>query len=170
MPSKMKKLIDEIIEASGNNYFIFRSEINNSVRHLKDQTEMVPNTSGLYLVFRKKNIEEIANDFSHLNYSIEEEYYELLYFGKAGGLTKSGKVINQGLRSRINNVVSDSSRALKHIKRANYWKIVMNEFNFYSLRVLYTELPNPQSIENIIYDFLDNNNLRYPLLNKKRGR
>ena len=167
---KMEQLINDIIESLGNNYFEFRFNSSNPVRHLKEQTALVPNTPGLYLVFRKIGNGEDFTNFSHLNYLIESEYYELLYFGKAGGLTKDGKYIVQGLNGRINNVVSDSSRKLKDIKRARYWNTIMNEFNFIEFRVIFSEQPNPQAFENIIYNFLDNNNLKYPLMNKKRGR
>lgn len=160
----MKQSINDIIESTGNNFFYFKFNSKNPVRHLKEQTAIVPNTPGVYLVFRKiTNGEDITN-FSYLNYIIEGEDYELLYFGKAGGLTKNGKVIVQGLNSRINNVVSDS------IKRAKYWDMIMNEFNFQEFKVIFSEQPNPQLIENIIYNFLDSNNLKYPLMNKKRGR
>ena len=167
---KMEQLINNIIESRGTNYFDFRINSANPVRHLKERTAMVPNTPGLYLVYRKIGNEEDLNKFSHLNYLIESEYYELLYFGKAGGLTKNGKDIVQGLNGRINNVVSDSSRNLKDIKRAKYWNLIMNEFSFHEFRVIFSEQPNPQAFENIIYNFLYNNNLKYPLMNKKRGR
>jgi hypothetical protein len=166
----MEQLINDIIESRGTNYFDFRFNSTNPVRHLKEQTEMVPNTPGLYLVYRKIGNDEDITNFLHLNYLIESEYYELLYFGKAGGITKNGKDIVQGLNGRINNVVSDSSRNLKDIKRAIYWNIIMNEFNFHEFRVIFSEQPNPQAFENIIYNFLDINNLKYPLMNKKRGR
>jgi hypothetical protein len=166
----MVQIINKIIESSDNNSFEFIINMNNPIRHLKEQSQNVPNTPGLYLVFRKKITDEDYSKFSHLNYLIDGEYYELLYFGKAGGLTKKGKVIKQGLNGRINNVISDSIRELKDIKRANYWNIIMNEFNISQLRIIYSEISNPQDFENRIYNFLDSNNLLYPLLNKKRGR
>jgi hypothetical protein len=166
----MEQLINNIIQTRGNNYFDFRSNSTNPVRHLKEQTASVPNTPGLYLVFRKVGKEEGVTDFSHLNYLIESEYYELLYFGKAGGLTKNGKYIVQGLNGRINNVVSDSSRNLKDIKRAEYWSLIMKEFNYDELRMIFSEQADPQDSENIIYNFIDKGTLEYPLMNKKRGR
>ena len=105
-----------------------------------------------------------------MNYEIELERNELLYFGKAGGLTNKGRIIIQGLKGRINNVISDSSRNLKDIKRANYWNIVMNDFNFIKFIIIYYEHDNPQVVENTIYNFLDESNLKYPLMNKRRGR
>jgi hypothetical protein len=166
----MVQLINDIIELNSNNYFEFTNNTNNPVVHLKEQTQFVPNTPGLYLVFRENNLNVNQPSISHLNYLIQGEKYELLYFGKAGGLTQKGKVIKQGLKGRINNVISDSFRDLKDIKRANYWSIIMNEFNINQLRIIYSEVSNPQDFENIIYNYLDNNNLKYPLLNKKRGR
>ncbi len=125
----MLQLINEIIELRGNSYFEFTNNTSNHIRHLKEQSLEVPDTPGIYLVFRKSILNEFQSSFSHLIYLIEGENYELIYFGKAGGLTQKGKAIKQGLRGRINNVISDSKRELKDIKRANYWNIIMNEFN-----------------------------------------
>lgn len=80
------------------------------------------------------------------------------------------KKIIQGLNGRINNVVSDKYRNLKDEKRANYWNLIMNEFNFNELIIIYKLHNNPIEVENNIYDFLDKYNLKYPLINKKRGR
>jgi hypothetical protein len=165
----MQNLINKIIDNKGNNYFEFYCNSNNPVMHLKEQTKSVPNRSGLYLVFSKINTESFKN-CAHLNYEIELEWNELLYFGKAGGLTNKGRNIIQGLNGRINNVISDSSRNLKDIRRANYWNIVMNDFNFEKFTIIYIEHKNPQEIENFIYNFLDENNRKYPLMNKRRGR
>ncbi len=166
----MKKLIDSIISERNNNFFHFSRDSENTVRHLKEQSNRTPDSPGLYLVFRKITDEKMNTNLSHLHYRIENQNYQVLYFGKAGGLTKNGKVIKQGLRGRINNVVSDSSRNLIDIKRALYWKIVMNEFDFSQFLIIYKTHENPQSIENIIYNYLDANNLQYPVMNKKRGR
>ena len=166
----MQNLINNIIENKGNNYFEFYCNLNNPLRHLKERTCLVPNQSGLYLVFSKKTKDEFLENCAHLNYKIDLELNELLYFGKAGGLTKKGRIIIQGLNGRINNVISDSSRNLKNIKRANYWNIVMNDFNIPKFTIIYIEHNNPQEVENTIYNFLDENNLKYPLMNKKRGR
>ena len=163
----MRQLVQNIIERKLNNYFEFYRDYDNPIKHLKNQTNSVPNCSGLYLVFSKKKSFEISE---HLNFEIENEIKELLYFGKAGGITKKGKVIKQGLNGRINNVVSDSHRNLKDIKRANYWNVVMNDNDFDKLTIIYFIDDNPQEIEDVIYSFLDERNLRYPLMNKKRGR
>lgn len=166
----MIETINNIIGSNGNIFFEFWSNTNNPVRHLKEQTLSVPNNPGLYLVFRRNTSSLLQSTFPHLNYLIDGEDYELLYFGKAGGLTRTGKVIKQGLQGRINNVISDSNRQLKDIRRADYWSLIMNEFNIPELRIIYAEHSNPNKIENNIYYYLDNHNLRYPLLNKKRGR
>ena len=166
----MQELIINIIENKVNNSFQFNCNENNPVNHLRVQTIAVPNSSGLYLVFFKRRDEELCDNCAHLNYQIKLQLNELVYFGKAGGVTKNGKVIRQGLRGRINNVISDSSRNLKDVKRANYWNIVMNERGFEKFTIIYFEHENPQNLENIIYNFLDEGNYKYPLLNKRRGR
>jgi hypothetical protein len=122
------------------------------------------------LVFSRKRKDEFSENCSHLNYKIDLEWHELVYFGKAGGVFKDGKPISQGLNGRINNVISDSSRNLKDIKRANYWNIVMNDHHFEKFTVIYFEHDNPQDIENTIYNFLGEGNKKYALMNKKRGR
>ena len=166
----MQELIINIIENTGNNYFEFNCNENNPVNHLREQTNAVPNSSGLYLVFSKRRNEEFCENCAHLNYQIVLEWNELVYFGKAGGVTGNGKVIRQGLKGRINNVISDRSRNLKDIRRAYYWNIVMNEFDFEKFTIIYFEHENPQDLENIIYNFLDDGDYKYPLLNKRRGR
>jgi hypothetical protein len=162
----MEDLIRKIVNNKGKNYFEFNNNNENPVKYLKEQTKSVPNTAGLYLVFTKKN----NNEFKHLNFEIENDLHQLLYFGKAGGLTKKGKSIRQGLNGRINNVISDSKLNLKDVKRAIYWERIMNEFKFNKLTIIYFEDKNPQELENKIYSFLDKEEKRYPLMNKKRGR
>lgn len=167
---KMQELIINIIENNGHNSFEFNYNENNPVNHLRVQTNKVTDNPGIYLVFSKRSNEEFCMNCAHLDYEIGLEWNHLVYFGKAGGATKNGKVIKQGLKGRINNVISDSSRNLKDIRRANYWNIVMNECYFEKFTVIYFEHENPQEIENTIYNFLDEGNHKYPLLNKKRGR
>lgn len=166
----MLELITNIIENKGNNSFVFHLNEINPVKHLREQTINVPNRPGLYLVFSKKKNNEICENCAHLNYQIENEWNELVYFGKAGGVSREGKVFQQGLNGRINNVVTDNQRILKNIKRANYWNIVMNEYNFEILTIIYIEHQNPQNLENVIYNYIDKGNYKYPLLNKRRGR
>jgi hypothetical protein len=161
----MKDLINKILKTHGENFFEFTKNNENPVKHLKDNTKLVPNLPGVYLVFSKDK-----NNSNHLNFKISNKNYSLLYFGKAGGITNSGRVIIQGLNSRINNVVSDSARGLKDAKRAKYWNQIMLEFGIEKLYVVYQIHDAPQQLENIIYGYLDNNNLEYPLMNKKRGR
>lgn len=166
----MHQLINQIIENKGNNHFEFNGHPSNPVKHLKEQSKAVPNTAGLYLVFTPQKSQEVCKNCAHLYFNIAGQPHELLYFGKAGGFTKTGKVITQGLNGRINNVVSESSRNLKDVKRGAYWNIVMNEFNFQKLTIIYFQHNNPQTLEDVIYSFLDGNNLKYPLMNKRRGR
>jgi|688.fasta_scaffold190383_2 cytoplasmic iron level regulating protein YaaA (DUF328/UPF0246 family) len=161
----MKDLINGILKNPVNKYFEFELSVSNSVKNLKKATKLVPNLSGIYLVFS-----EGLSESNHLNFKISDKNYSLLYFGKAGGITNSGRVIIQGLNSRINNVVSDSTRGLKDVKRAKYWNELMLEFGIEKLYVFCNIHDNPQQLENIIYGYLDNNNLEYPLMNKKRGR
>ena len=163
----MRTFVQNIIQNKTNNYFEFYRNSANSVRYLKSQSKFVPNCSGLYLVFTSKKSLQISE---HLKFEIENENSELLYFGKAGGKTKKGKLIKQGLNDRINNVVSDSLLNLKDIKRAKYWIIVMNDFDFERLTIIYFAHDKPQEIEDSFYRFLKDNNLKYPLMNKKRGR
>lgn len=161
----MKDLIQNIIQNRGNNFFEFIKNNENPIKHLKENTSYVPNLPGIYLVFC-----EGKSNSNHLNFKISDKIFKLLYFGKAGGKTNSGKVIIQGLNSRINNVVSDSTRGMKDVKRAKYWNKIMLEFGIEKLYVVCHIHDAPQQLENNIYDYLDRNNLEYPLMNKKRGR
>lgn len=163
----MEDQISNLIKNTKNNNFIFTKTKDDPTKHLNERTKSVPNVAGLYLVFCRENL--CSND-KHLIYNIEEIKHTLLYFGKAGGKTKSGKIINQGLNGRINNVVSDSSRKLKDIRRADYWNIFITENNIDNLYVFYFCHDEPAKIEDIIYNYLDDNSLMYPLMNKKRGR
>jgi len=166
----LKSTIETIIENKSNNHFNFYRNKRNPIDHLKEQSAIVPNESGIYLVFTEKKSNLSTDNCNHLIYEIENNLYELLYFGKAGGTTQNGKKIIQGLNGRINNVVSDKHRNLKDENRANYWNIIMNEFNINELLIIYKLHNNPIEVENSIYDFLDKYNLKYPLINKKRGR
>jgi hypothetical protein len=164
----MKQIINSILSDNKNHHFKFFSKHEKPTAHLKEVTKDLTNNSGLYLVFIEKNIYD-KRDF-HLNFDINNMLYSLIYFGKAGGISKSGKVITQGLRGRINNVISDSTRGLKDVKRAIYWNQVLIELNSESLDIFCIEHINPSEIEEKLYDFLDKSNLKYPILNKKRGR
>jgi hypothetical protein len=159
-----------IIENKDDNFFEFNVNSLNPVKHLKDITNSVPERPGIYLVFTNKNEADFCEDYSHLNFFIDHYLCELVYFGKAGGLTTKGRLIRQGLKGRINNVVSDSGRNLKDVPRAVYWNVIMNDHNFQTLKVIFFEHNNPQNLENEIYAFLDANNRKYPLMNKRRGR
>ena len=130
-------------------------------------TKGIKNSPGIYLVFCR---EEISKEYNHLRVSINSTSYTLLYFGKAGGKTKAGKLLTQGLSGRINNVVSDRTRNLKDVRRGKYWKAIMNEFLISSFLVVYNYNEFPLSVEQTIYNYLNNNKLKYPLMNKELGR
>jgi hypothetical protein len=157
----IKRILDE---KSG--YFYF-TKCKDAIRSLKNSTSDVPNQAGIYLVFSQLIIDK---NKSHLHYQINDTQHELIYFGKAGGVTKSGRLIKQGLNGRINNVTSDSSRGFKHIKRAIYWNSILEEYGMNKIYICYLLNPNPLIIEGEIYNFLNDNDLDYPLLNKKLGR
>ncbi len=141
--------------------FEFSKSSAEPTKHLKNVTEKIPNDSGLYLVFC---LEELNYENSHLVFDFNNKKLTLVYFGKAGGYKKDGSRFSQGLNGRINNVVSND------VRRALYWKKEMeaNNLSKYFVYCLLDE--NPAIIENEIYDFLDRNNLSYPLMNKKRGK
>ena len=164
----MNQIIHSILNDDKKYHFKFFSNNDSPNSHLKEVTQNLTNNSGLYLVFIEKNIFDKSE--MHLNFYINNKSYCLIYFGKAGGISKSGKVITQGLKGRINNVISDGVRGLKDVKRAIYWNQILNELNYESLDVFCIEHINPSEIEDKLYDFLDRSNLKYPILNKKRGR
>jgi len=153
--------IKNILETSNGNSFTFQFDALNPKKQLKINTVEVPNEAGLYSVFCEENL---SIDNNHLLYEINGKYYTLLYFGKAGGITKSGKKTKQGLNGRINNVVSGD------VPRAIYWTGVMKENQIKKFYVFYQIIENPSTTENKIYNFLDSNSKKYPLMNKKRGR
>jgi hypothetical protein len=147
-------------------FSFFRTK-DNQIRNLQNATKDIPNTAGLYLVFCERKSAIVAE---HLLYTINDKEYILCYFGKAGGITKNGKLITQGLNGRINNVVSDSNLNLKDVKRGKYWNIIMQNNRIDKLYVRCVEMPEPQVKEDEIYQLLDSKNLQYPLMNKFRGR
>ena len=143
------------------NKFVFNANHENPVKHLKEVSANVPETNGLYYVFAKAN----PSSPFHLVFALDNQQYELIYFGIAGGVTKNGKEGKQKLKSRINNVVGSSS-----IKRAKYWQQEMYKQQIEEFIVFYSIHPNPQEEEASYYTYLNSNSLIYPLLNKKRGR
>lgn len=162
------EVIESLLAKSKDNlaFLFFRTE-ENQIKNLQNTTKDIPNTAGLYLVFCERDSAIVPE---HLLYIINEKEYILSYFGKAGGTTKKGKVLSQGLNGRINNVVSDSNLDLKDIKRAKYWNIIMQNNGIEKFYVRCIEMSEPQTIEDEIYFYLDFNNLQYPLMNKFRGR
>lgn len=164
----MKNYITSLIGLNNsNNIFSFNSNTINPVEELKKSTINVPNTSGLYFVFVKG---VFYKDLNHLIFSFNDNEYSLMYFGKAGGLTKKGKIIKQGLKGRINNVISKSKKGFKDLKRANYWELVMKENNITNFIIRYVEVNEPRNVESDIYNFLKIGKLDYPYLNCKLGR
>jgi len=153
--------IKNILETSNENSFTFQFDALNPKKQLKIKTIEVPNEARLYFVFCE---EHLSIDNNHLLYELNGKYYTLLYFGKAGGLTKSGKKTKQGLKGRINNVVSGD------VPRAIYWTSVMKENHIKKFHVFYQIIENPSATENMIYQFLDMNSKKYPLMNQRRGR
>ena len=163
----MNKIICDILDKTPNHHFNFKRNSNSPIRHLKEQTVAVPESAGLYLVFCPYSFKQVED---HLKFTINGELFSLLYFGKAGGITKRGKIIKQGLKGRLNNVISDSQRNLIDVKRAVYWDLIMNEYLIDNFCIYFSLNGNPQELEDTIYFFLDNNSKSYPLMNKKRGR
>jgi hypothetical protein len=156
--------LNQIIELFDfeNKKFEFEVGDENPTKLLRRQTKNVPNLPGLYFVFSEKQSND--NLKSHLYFSLEGFDVELLYFGKAGGVTSNGKVLRQNLFGRINNVVNGD------IPRAKYWNAEMIANNESKFIVYYVLHENPSSIEKVIYNYLDFKSLTYPRLNKKLGR
>ncbi len=161
----MKTEIINLIAENGNQNFIFSSCSSESaaLNELRSTTKNVPEKDGIYFVFSPLNQNRIIDD--HLIYTINDRHYEFIYFGIAGGVTAAGKEGDQKLRKRINNVVGSNS-----IRRAIKWNETLNENNLPSFTVFYCLLNQPKNIEDKIYGYLNEGKLKYPLLNKKRGR
>jgi hypothetical protein len=156
--------LNQIIELFDfeNRKFEFEVGDENPTKLLRRQTKNVPNLPGLYFVFSEKKSHDSIK--SHLYFSLEGIDVELLYFGKAGGVTSNGKVLKQNLFGRINNVVNGD------IPRAKYWNAEMIENNESKFFVYYFITDIPFDTEKEIYRFFDNSNLTYPRMNKKLGR
>ncbi len=145
-----------------NRKFIFVQGHEYPTQHLREVSRNVPKQSGMYFVFVKPQKEH--DERNHLYFQIDNCNLELLYFGKAGGTTKKGKVLKQTLYGRINNVVN------KDIPRAKYWEIEMtkhNESQYFVYWILYNE---PRQNEDQIYSYLNKNDLLYPRMNRRLGR
>ena len=160
----MKTEIIDLITINNNQNFIFNKCLDIvAVSELKERTRNVPNVDGIYFVFTtliaNRNVQK------HLIYKINNNSYEFIYFGIAGGLKANGKEGDQKLKRRINNVVGNNS-----IKRAIKWNVVLKENSFTSFTVFYCLLKEPKSFEDKIYSYLKKEILKYPLLNQKRGR
>jgi hypothetical protein len=164
----MNILINSLLtDSSQKDFLCFNSNNSNPIKHLQDVTKEIPNSPGLYFVFVKGDFYE---NKKHLNFIFENTRFSLMYFGKAGGHTKAGKKIAQGLNGRINNVISDSEKNIKDMKRGKYWDLILNEINENNFYIKYLEDEEPILIENKIYELLNVNSLVYPYLNSKLGR
>ena len=163
----MKKYLEYIYLTYQANFFWFLSGQKNPSKFLKTATKDVPNKPGLYFVFAEGKLNEA--DY-HLHYNFDGQNYTLCYFGKAGGITKAGKILKQGLNDRINNVVSDNGRNLKYVYRAVYWDIIMSEYRIQKLHIRYIVKNDPIILEGIIYNLLNEKKLKYPIMNKPLGR
>ncbi len=140
-----------------NSFFVFKLQKENPTLYLKNITLKITPKKGMYLVFGKIN----KNTCPHLIFSINDKKLELYYFGIAGGKENT----KQTLRGRINNVVNKPP-----VKRAIYWNDQLMLNNLSSFKVFYFAYSKPKLIEDEIYKFLKENNLKYPILNKRRGR
>jgi hypothetical protein len=165
--SKYQHLISNIINHSkkrGNFIFSINKNIG-AIKSLSLQSINVPNTPGLYFLFCET---ENIND-PHV-FEIYNKKHSLLYFGKAGQ-KKDGAIVKQGLKGRLNNVITDSKRKLKDVPRAKYWEVILNELSKTSLMILWVETSdNCVELEETIYEALGSDNITYPFLNKKRGK
>jgi hypothetical protein len=161
-----KEIVD-LVTASQKK-FQFEAGKVNPIKHLKEVTYGVPDEPGIYLVFSEK--QKDLEGKTHLYFQIDDLSVELLYFGKAGGISSSGKTFAQGLNGRINNVISDSSKNLKDVKRGIYWDLEMSENEESRFTVYYLLCDNPIQAEKAVYNYLDSHSLLYPRMNKKLGR
>lgn len=165
--NRYQEIVLNIYNRSENKgHFIFNIDQNiGAIKSLFAQSSNVPNCAGLYFVF----CENQQNENPHL-FEIFNKKYSLIYFGKAGQ-NKDGSFVKQGLNGRLNNVISDSNRNLKDVKRAKYWEIILDELKKDQLLVIWIEtIGNCVLDEESIYDVLKAENIVYPLLNKKRGK
>ena len=160
----MKTEIIKLIQNNNHQNFIFSKCIqDNAAAELKKSTQNVKDVDGIYFVFTQ--LEANRQIQEHLVYEINNNTYEFIYFGIAGGVTANGKEGDQKLNGRINNVVGSKS-----IRRAVKWNTTLEENGLTSFTVFYCYLKQPKSFEDKIYEYLNNQKLRYPLLNAKRGR
>jgi len=151
-------------EIKGN--FIFK--VNKSLganKSLKEQSQSVADVAGLYFVFVKNQNEDSMHSFT-----INNELLSLIYFGKAGQKA-DGTYVKQKLKGRINNVVSDSSKNLKDIKRGEYWEIILKDLNKSELYIIWMKSKiNCVKDEQLIYSALGKESMEYPILNSRLGR
>lgn len=162
-----QKIIVHLIQsAKYKGTFIFKAnEEYGPVKTLKMATNSVPSIPGLYFTFCKEDYAINEHTFE-----IEKNLYSLIYFGKAGQ-KKNGQITMQKLNERLNNVISDSTRNLKDVKRGIYWSMILNELNKKELFVIWVATnENCVTDETSIYEAIKKGNHTLPYLNKKRGR
>ena len=161
-----KTIIYLIQNATNKGSFIFKAnDESGPVETLKKATISVPSLPGLYFAFCKED-----NTNNEHTFKIHKISYTLLYFGKAGQ-KKNGQITKQKLNERLNNVISDSKRNLKDVKRGVYWNIILNELGKEELYVIWISTnKNCVTEETSIYNALKKGNHMLPFLNKKLGR
>ncbi|GAB3323656.1 hypothetical protein GCM10027299_20090 [Larkinella ripae] len=157
----MKAYIHNLLAESAGSFTFFSGNATPTI-HLRDITREVPNSPGLYFVFVEGHHPTIGD---HLHFTFNSIDYTLYYFGKAGGITRDGRVIRQGLFQRINNVVNND------IPRAKYWDDFMQtrDIKQFNIKYILAGEDNPRDLEGNIYSLLNNNNLDYPIMNSRLG-
>lgn len=160
-------VIDLINNSKAKGDFIFKVEQNiGATKSLANQSKSVLNVPGIYFLFC-----ETDDLHSEHTFKINDKFYNLLYFGKAGQKKDGSINKTQQLYDRINNVISDSKRGLKDVKRGIYWELILKELNKEYFKIIWIETnKNCVTDENLIYWSLKTNNIEYPYLNKKLGR
>lgn len=160
-------IINLINNAKSKGDFIFKVEkLIGATKSLAIQSKSVPNVPGIYFLFS-----EAENLHSEHTFKINGILHNLLYFGKAGQKKDGTLNKSQQLYKRINNVISDSTRGLKDVKRGIYWEIILKELNKEYFKVIWIETNfNCVTDENTIYESLNKNRIEYPYLNKILGR
>jgi len=160
-------VINLINNAKAKGDFIFKVEnIIGATKSLAIQSKSVLNVPGIYFLFC-----ETDDLHSEHTFKINDGFFNLLYFGKAGQKKDGSVNKTQQLYDRINNVISDSKRGLKDVKRGIYWEMILKELNKECFKIIWIETnENCVTDENTIYESLRRNKIESPFLNKKLGR
>lgn len=158
----MEDLIEEIINDSQKRRFDFSKGKSDPRKHLREASSVIKDcNAGLYLVLVQGYLKPA---FEHLVFDIDAEPHTLCYFGKAGGVRRDGTPIRQTLHGRINNVVAGD------VPRALYWQQEMILLGVDKFIVFCRCHSRPLELEQQIYAHLNQNELEYPVMNKKLGR